>query len=262
MIHTEREFSKMSQNRGFVRLAPRFYARCIGDGVYQTIYTGFKKYINITSPNYSAQNRKSYYISIGIRSIYSCHNEDVFIPGKNTGGYRPADLCIKGKYSGPFNGIEEEYAFMEQGGFDALDEINSQEKFLEWWGAVQVIDTGYRVHDISLVEPFLLCGKLHEAECEISVSYIQTMSAYYSYKNRVESGMLESCHQYVQRILESTERDLTFWHWCMGRKHEEFHSYICENYHRNMEWMCKYGIVTSQCNRQRNLPESVFGIRN
>ena len=253
MIKTEREFSQLCKHYGFARLAPRFYARCIGDGIYQTIYTGFREYIDIRSPYYSSENRKSYYISIGLRSIYSCHNEDTFIPGKNPGGYRPADLYTKSKFSGPFNGIEEEYAYMEEKGFDVLDEISSQEKLLEWWNSVQVIDTGYRMHSISLVEPFLLCGLLHEAECEISVSYIQTMSAYFSYKAHVESGRLEAYYPYEQRIWESAERDLTFWHWCMGRQYKEFDAYIHENYQRNMEWIQKYGIPTISLSSPRSV---------
>lgn len=245
MIKTAREFSLLCKSRGFACLAPRFYARCIGDGIYQTIFTGFKKYLDPASPNYSDKNRKSYYISIGLRSMYSHHNEHVFIPGKDSGGYRPADLCNKRKYSGPFLGIEEEYNYMEQTGFDVLDSINTQEKFLEWWERVHVIDNGQRIHDIQLVEPFLLCGKLPEAEYEISVSFIQTASAYESYRKYVESGLQEPHPPYEQRLLQSAERDMVLWHWCMGRQYDSFQTYIQENYQRNMEWVQKYRIPST-----------------
>ena len=109
MIDTERMFSKACQSRGFARLAPRFYARCIGDGIYQTIYTGFKAYIDVDSPHYSPEHRKSYYIGIGIRSLYARHEEELFVPGKDAGEYAPLELCLKRKASGPFHGIETEY---------------------------------------------------------------------------------------------------------------------------------------------------------
>jgi hypothetical protein len=257
MIHTEREFSKMCISRGFARLAPRFYARCIGDGIYQTICTGFRKYIHTDSPNYSSQDRKSYYISIGLHSIYSCHCEDAFIPGKAPGGYRPADLKAKEKYKGIFNGIEEEYRIMEEVGFDVLDTINTQEAFLDWWAKVEVLSSGMRIHDIRLVEPFLLCGQVYEAEIEISTSFIHGISAYRSYQKRIEQGLDEHYPPYEQRIQESAEKELTLWHWCMSKKYDEMSQYISDNYQRNCTWIKKYGIPVIQHSQQRSMPNFI-----
>ena len=253
MIRTEREFCQMCISRGFSRLAPRFYARCTGDGVYQTIYTGLKKYMDTDSPYYSKENRKSYCVSIGIRSVYSHYEEHVFIPGKDMGGYSPADLYRKCKYSGPFNGIEEDYGYMEQVGFDVLDSIDTQEKLLEWWDTVQVIDTGHRIHDIHLVEPLLLCGKRHVAEYEISVSFIQGMDAYISYLNRVESGIFSKDNAYEQRIWNSAGKQMDLWRWCVGRNKEELCKYIKQNYNRNMAWIQEYGIPIVLLTQPRTL---------
>lgn len=253
LIKTEREFAKICMSRGFLRRAPRFYARCIGDGIYQTIYTGFRKYIHVDSPNYSVENRKSYYVSIGLRSMYSHYDEHIFANDKDSGGYTPADLCNKSKYSGPFNGIEEDYNYMTDEGFDILDTIATQEKLLEWWDAVQVIDTGRRIHDIHLVEPLLLCGKQHDAEYEISVSFIQGMDAYVSYMDHVESGSFSEDQSYEWRIWISARKQLNLWRWCIGRNQNELRTYINENYNRNMAWIQKYGIPTKLLTQPRTL---------
>ena len=244
MIETEREFSRVCMRRGFARTAPRFYARCIGDGIYQTIYTGFRKYIYTDSPKYSAEKTKSYYVSIGLRSMYSCYDEHAFVPGKDSGGYSPADLCEKRKHASPFHGIEEDYTRMEQGAFDVLDAIDTQEKLVEWWDAVQTIDTGRRIHDIHLVEPLLLCGNQHDAECEISVSIAQGMDAYASYLDRVECGCYNKDTSYEQRFWNSARKQLDLWRWCIGRDQNKLREYLSENYKRNLLWAHKYEIPT------------------
>ena len=251
LIQTEREFSQMCIKRGFLRRAPRFYVRCIGDGVYQSIYTGFKKYIQPESPNYSAQKRKSYYISIGLRSIYSCYDEHVFSADKDSGGYAPSDLIYKCRYSGPFNGIESDYQHMECRGFDILDEICTQEKLIEWWDAVQVVDIGHRIHDIHLVEPLLLCGNIKDAQGEISASFIQDIDAYVSYLDYVDSGVLSKDDSYDQRIRCGAKHQLKLWRYCIGRNNVGLHEYIEANYVRNMAWVQKYGIPATSLIQHR-----------
>lgn len=248
---TERTFATICLNHGFARLAPRFYSRCIGDGVYQTIFTGFKKYIDTDSPNYSAQNRKSYYISIGLRSIYSRYDESIFIPGKDCGGYRPTDFRKKARNSDPFNGIEDEYAIMAEGGFDILDSIDTQESLLNWWDQIQISDTGQRIHDLHLVESLLLCGRYYEAETEISMSFIHGMDAFMSYCDHVERGDIQRELSYEQRIWDSANKEMILWRWCIGRNHTKLRQYINANYNRNMEWICKYGIPVDRHTHER-----------
>lgn len=199
MIRTEREFAKMCLSRGFIRRAQRYYVRCIGDGIYQTIYTGFKKYLDTTSPNYSPENRKSYYISIALRSMYSCYTEHIFADERDSGGYTPVDLCNGHKYSGPFHGIEQEYDYMEQEGFDVLDTIDTQEKILEWWDAVQVVDTGERIHSICLVEPLLLCQRYQDAENELSTS-LKTGDGSLSFRGQQNRPSVSLSYRKVVRI--------------------------------------------------------------
>lgn len=253
LIETERDFGKACLAHGFARLARRFYARCIGDGIYQTIYTGFRDYISIDSPNYSNENRKSYYISIGIRSLYSSLLEDDFADNRGVGGYRPGDLLQKCKYSGLFNGIEEEYRFMEQCGFDVLDTINTQEKFLELWNAIQTTADGNRIHDPKLVEPLLLCRIRNEAEYEISTNIIQSTDAYMGYLDRVKCGYLSKDSAYETRYWNKMRKELKLWK-CIARfRYDDLERYIAENYNRNIEWAKQYGIPTTLLTHSRVL---------
>ena len=253
MIETERDFGKACLARGFARLGRRFYARCIGDGIYQTIYTGFREYISTDSPNYSNDNRKSYYISIGVRSLYSFLLEDDFADTRGVGGYRPGDFFQKCKYSGMFNGIEEEYSFMEHGGFDVLDAINSQEKFLELWDAIQTNADGNRIHDPKLVEPLLLCHKRSEAEYEISTHIVQSTDAYMGYLDRVECGYFAKDGSYETRYWNAMRKDLKRWKLIARYRHDELGRYIAENYNRNMAWAEEYGIPTTLLTHPRAL---------
>lgn len=253
LIETERDFGKACLAHGFARLARRLYARCIGDGIYQTIYTGFRDYISTDSPNYSNENRKDYYISIGIRSLYSSLLEDAFADNRGIGGYRPGDLLHKCKYSGQFNGIEEEYSFMEQGGFDVLDSVNSQEEILELWDAIQTTADGNRIHDPILVEPLLLCRRKNEAEYEISTNIVQSTDAYMSYMDRVECGYLAKDSAYETRYWDKMRRQLNLWKLIARDRHDGLDHYISENYSRNLSWAKQYGIPTDMLSSPRAL---------
>jgi len=66
-----RDFTRLCKENGFKRVKQNFYARCIGDGVYQTIHTGYKQYIYPFSSEYSEKHRKANTISIGIWSLYA-----------------------------------------------------------------------------------------------------------------------------------------------------------------------------------------------
>lgn len=254
MITTEREFSKLCTSRGFARLATRFYARCIGDGVYQTIYTGFREYVDPPPANGSATSRKSYYISVGILSIYSNHQEFMFIPGRAPGN-RPSQLLSKSRHIGMFNGIEEEYAIMETAGFDILDTVDTQEAMLDLYEKIEVCDDGEVIHDLALAEPFLLCGRQKDAKIEISTSIAHCVSVYDSYTSRVEAGMQARDASYEQRIRDDLAHMMVLWNLCLGKRDPEIDEYIAENYHRNLAWIRKYGVPTHQMTAQRHLPQ-------
>ena len=253
LIETERDFAKACLIRGFSRLARRLYVRCIGDGVYQTIYTGFRDYISIDSPLYSDENRKSYYVSIGLRSLYSSLREDDFADNRGVGGYRPGDLLQKCKYSGRFNGIEEEYSFMEQCGFDTLDTIDTQERLLELWDAIQTTADGNKIHDPQLVEPLLLCRKKDEAEYEISTHIAQSTDAYMSYLDRVECGYLTKDSSYETRYWNKMRHELKLWRMIAWYHHDDLGRHVAENYNRNLMWAKQYGIPTSMLLPPRTL---------
>jgi hypothetical protein len=179
--------------------------------------------------------------------------EDLFADGRGTGGYTPADLCTGSKYTGPFNGITEDYTLMERSGFDILDKIVTQEKFVEYWEKIQVIDTGHRVNSLCLVEPFLLCGRMRDAEYEISMSFIHSMSAYEAYQKHLETGVIEPEPSYEEKLLQGANQKLKLWHLCQGRQFRELQSYIDDNYQRNMGWIQDYGIPTVLFTRERLL---------
>ena len=142
---------------------------------------------------------------------------------------------------------------MEREGFDVLDSIDSQEKFIEWWDAVQTIESGSRIHDICLVEPLLLCGKQNDAEYEISISFIQGVDSYVSYLEHVECAGIGRDDIYEQRIRNSSRNELTLWRWCIGRNQKELQKYISENYSRNMAWVQQHGIPTDLMTQPRTL---------
>jgi hypothetical protein len=145
---------------------------------------------------------------------------------------------------------------METVGFDILDSIDTQEAYISWWSKVQTIDDGYRIHALQLAVPFLMCGQWHEAEYEISVSFIHRMDAYMDYLERVESGLLKSEEVYEYRVRAGIAKEITLWRWCMGMNRESLDAYIHENYCTNMSNMSKYSIPVIRHTERKLLPET------
>lgn len=165
---TAREFSSMCKDRGFIHKKKSFY-RCIGDGVYQTIYTGDSCFIDTSSPWYSSTHRRSNYISIGIYSVYSSLPEYWFNPSYGKGEIDPENIV--GKRDQHFQGIQEHYHIMESAGFDFLDSITSQRKMIE---AIERICEAQQVNALSrssvMCIPYLLCGEKEKALCVVNAA--------------------------------------------------------------------------------------------
>ncbi len=254
MITTEREFSKACRERGFSRLSPRLYVRVYGDGLYQTICTGHKKYMDPWSPYYSSTQRKSYRITIGIHSMYCEWPEYFFQPGKLGGSYSPREILERKREKGPFQGIWPEYELMETGGLDALDNIRTQEDMVALHEAVKQVQGGDRVHDLSLTYSYFLMGNLKEAEIEISRHFIQSSDALRVNRAWMERNGFEWDPDYEKRINMSLDRDIRFWSLCMSRDTAGMEAVLDENYRRNMEMAQRSGIAVHENHSQRHMP--------
>lgn len=160
-VVTAREFNLMCQKRGFAHLKKGFY-RCIGDGVYQTIYTGDTCFIDTSSPWYSSTHRRSNYIGIGLYSIYSVLPEFWFDPKYPKGEIDPKNII--GKRDLFFQGIQEHYEIMKSIGFDFLDEINSQKKLIEAVDQICIarLSEGLKKSRVMCI-PYLICGEKSKA---------------------------------------------------------------------------------------------------
>ena len=253
MITTEREFSKACKQHGFSRLGPRKYVRIYGDGIYQTISTGTREYIYFSSPYYSSEQRKSYRIAIGIRSMYWGWPEIFFQEGPAC-GYSPYALVNRSKDNTPFLGIWPEYEIMEKDGFDALDSISTQEALLSLYTSVETVSDGGRIYNLCLVAPFFLTGNIREAEIEISRHFIQSSEALRYNRLHMQQNNIPWDENYEKRVNLALDEDRMLWHMCMSRNYKKMEQYLEENYLRNIVWAKRSGIVIHPEHRQRHMP--------
>lgn len=142
---------------------------------------------------------------------------------------------------------------MEETGFDVLDNISTQESLLEWWETVQTVASGDRVHTLQLFVPFLLCGRIADAETEIRISHAQCVSALQSYRNRVDQGYIPRDYTYEQRVREKADNEMHLWTCLNELNFNNLYSYMRDNYLRNISWIRKYGIPMTQ-----HTPLSIF----
>lgn len=217
------DFNQLCKSHGFKRIGPSNYARCIGDGIYQTIYTGGRQYIDPESPHYTTAHRKSNYLSIGVWSMYSNRMEDDFKPGIMPGWYSPHDLSLDANPDKRFHGIEAEYQMMADYGFIRLDQINSQEEMLKLYMHTQTGKGGEHIHTLELVEPFLLVGKKQEAMFEVSHYCMHSLARF----------MRDSNVAYLtDRVSEQTE----LWVALLTDNRNIIQSRITHNFQQNSRW--------------------------
>lgn len=82
------KFDQECRERG-VRKRKSTYARCIGDGILQTIsISSNRTYVSPKTPYYSKAKRKSNYMSIGLWSMYCPLTEIIFDPEIATGQFK------------------------------------------------------------------------------------------------------------------------------------------------------------------------------
>ena len=240
-----KEFKRQCISQGFLNLAPHYYARCIGDGIFQTIYTGFKQYLNVNSPCYDPQHRKDYYISIGVKSMYTRWPEWIFVPGKSCGGYSPANLLCMENYV--FDGIRTEYVAMLEGGFSALNVLNTQKEMLQFRNSVMRTSRNTRIHSFDLVAPYLMCGEIEEAFFEIDHQYTHSVIGFFS-----ENEQLLSAGKSAEFLVEldtlkvRTQEASDLWCALIGRNYDFVHAYLSQNYEQNYLWAQKYRIPFSE----------------
>lgn len=234
-----RDFTRLCKEHGFTRVKQNFYARCIGDGVYQTIHTDYKQYIDSFSPEYCEKRRKANTICIGIWSLYAKWDDPLDLLGM----YSPGDL--EGKREIHFQGFGAHCRQMIENGFSFLDGITTQEKLLE---ARMKIDSNYGsgkwIHDMWLSAPLMACGKWDDATYEVCRHYTHTWDTYLS-----QYDFLRNDDQYkkyfdkereCQKRLELTE---LLWHKLLIRDHAWLQKFLTENLKRNTQYLQEHGII-------------------
>lgn len=254
---TGKEFSQMCKARGFRRMASGLYERCIGDGVYQTINTGFRKYIDTASSNYSNTNRKSNYIDISLRSIFSYLPEYYFAPQRKCGGITPELLKGSSAQTEKFNGIEEQYAQMSEFGFDVLDEVNTQERLLDLRLKIERTQEGKRLHNLDFADLFLITGQGEEANFELSHCLAHhTVGFRLTNEQLLHTGQYEEYCKELERTWEmGVNRVAELWRHYLTHNYKELYRYLSDNYDRNMKWIEQYGIPVADDFYARAIPE-------
>ena len=241
----QREFEIMCKNYGFIKQAKHRYVRCIGDGIFQSIFCGFSKYIDPESPNYNPAKRKSHYISIGIYSLFSECWKSLFDPSEHGGGgiFAPCDFCPYDNEDAIFHGIEREYDKMAAYGFAALNNINSQETFLDFYSKTKSSRSGGRIHSLSLVEPFLITGHVEDALIELSFHFTHTcIGRTISRTNATNACTNVSVTKQNEQLLRELEPVTYLWRAIMGRQHHAVNLHLAGNYERNLNWIKEFDI--------------------
>lgn len=241
---TQREFEKMCIAQGFSKQAKQQYVRCLGDGIFQSIFWGFRRYVDPKSPSYSPTKRKSNYISIGIYSLFSRCKKEYFDPSECGGGiYLPNDFCPPSSEHKLFHGIECECDKMAAYGFAALNSINTQEAMLDFYSRTKTSNTGGRIHSLSLVEPFLITGRVEDALFELSFDFTHTCVGHMITRHNDSIEWPKGWYaELEERIERSLAKDVCLWRAIMGRHSQEVCSHISENYERNINWIREFNI--------------------
>jgi len=237
-----RDFTRLCKENGFKRVKQNFYARCIGDGVYQTIHTGYKQYIYPFSSEYSEKHRKANTISIGIWSLYAKWDDPLDLLGM----YSPGDL--EGKREIHFQGFGAHCKQMVENGFSFLNGITTQEKLLE---ARMKIDSNYGsgkwIHDVWLSAPLMACGKWEEATDEVCRHYTHTWDAFFTKyaflrnEERYEEYFAKE-REYEQHLQLTTQ----LWNKLLGSHYAWIQEFLKENLNRNMQYLQDCGIEIQQ----------------
>ena len=250
------EFKKECLANGFANLKPNYFARCVGDGVFQTIYAGFKQYVSTEAPSYNARQPKDYYISIGLYSMYACWPEPIFVPGRNCGGYVPSDLL--GDTNKPFEGVEQEYKQMLGGGLSVLNSLDTQKRILELRNQVMLSARQSRIHSFDLVGPYLACGNVEDALLEIDHQYTHSVIGFF----RANDYLLTTGdnREYLKELSALRERMSVaerLWVALISSKYDFVQSYLDAIFERNCTLASKNGIPfnSSFHKVERRLPE-------
>lgn len=259
MITTESQFGKECIKRGFARLGPRYYARCYGEGLYEVIYTGFRRYHSpkAIEEDPSLANCKSYYISIAIRSLYWAWQEIYFSDKRDQGAFSPGILLYDKQHEPPFRGIVDEYQMMEHGGFDVLDKVKTQADMLQLYREkANRFPCG--THDLALVAPHLLCRNMFEVEVEVTWNFMQRMMATFSNNKQLLNERSEEFMDELLASMESSSNTIHLWNALMGQRNDWLATFLTENYERNMGWVEKYGIPIHPNYQPCEIPYNFF----
>jgi len=258
-MYTQRDFTAHCKKHGFQRLAPHYYARCVGDGIFQYIYTGHKKYLDPESPLYSSAHRKSNYIGISIESMYTNWGNELFQLRNCPGKYEPCDFM--GIDAPLFNGIEDQFTQMIEYGLDILDGINTQEAYLQLETKPQ--RTGIP-HRYPYIAPYFLCGEIEKAYFEICHHYLNAIDGFFMAEDKLLRKGEE--HLYVVLLQETKERQAQFINLFRAMrvcKYDYIIQYLEQNFEQNVATARKNGIPFSKDFHMRDMPAVLIdGVKN
>lgn len=235
----EKNFALLCKQNGFQKAAPNLYCRCYGDGLYQMIYSGFKKYYSMQAIDRdpSRANHRSRYITIAVRSLFWKWEPGTFSVVRDAGEYAPCDMMpyeLGHEYY--FNGIEEEYKIMEAYGFSALNAISTQQDLLDLFCRSQIGKNGYRIHNEALIAPFLITRNFYEAEIEIASAFLRREVYLEDLKtNLTRVGRIDQYDRLHSRTVQRLNAGKKLWRAIIETDYNYLRAFLEINYQKNME---------------------------
>ncbi len=172
-------FDRICRDNGFSAKG-RAYSRCIGDGIFQSIYIGTYDFVSCNSPQYKS-GKKSRCIEIGMWSMYSNLPELYFSAPKHTGCFFPENFLGQQHNMKTFLGFEHELQLMEMHVFPSLNSILSQKELLDVVYSLQKAQYKEIIkNDVQLCAPHILCGETIAAINNLCWCYTQNWMAFHS----------------------------------------------------------------------------------
>ena len=250
MIMTEKEFGVLCKQNGFQKMAPNFYCRCYGDGLYQMIYSGFKKHYDgqAIMKNPSLANQQSRYITIAVRSLFTRWEPNTFVVGRDCGEFNPGNMYPEvHSQTYVFSGIEEDYRIMEAYGFSMLNSISTQKDYLEFYCKSRRDKNSFRIHNEALVEPYLISHNYYEASVEIAIAlarrviYLEDL-----HSNLLRAGKMDQYERLYNRTIQRLNINKDLLRAISGKNYVFLCDYLESSFQCNMEEIRRNNICIHQ----------------
>lgn len=203
------------------------------------IYSGFKKYhdVQAIANNPSLANQQSRYITIAVRSLFWRWEPGTFAVGKDCGEFHCGNMLpetFSQEYY--FCGIKEEYRIMEKYGFTVLNSMTTQKDYLEFYCKSRKDDKGFRIHNETLISPFLITYNLYEANVEVATAFARrTIYLEDLRSNLTRTGKTDQYERLYNRTIRRLDIDKDLWKAIAGKNYSFLRDFLESSYQRNME---------------------------